>query len=282
AAAIQSFIVVEAAGRLLPLSRDAVVELIETVPWTRVPRAPPALLGIALLRGGALPIVSLAALLGLPQDRAPGALAATELYGHRLLLAIDRIVGLRQSAAGGEPADIAAMLPEEIRRIVLGFEADAEIGLSPASPEGGAAGEYLAFSLAGQDFAVRVACVDCIVEPRPLIPLPRPANAPDAAGAILGAIEWSGRILPVAALQSRLAGLGLGLPADWAPGAFVILRDDDGFGAVAVDRVKQVLRLRADEIGPPPNVRGVIEAVAAPAQGGPLFIIAPARLWGRE
>src|SRR5579862_683069 len=278
----EAFILVQVAGKTVHLARDAVVELIETVSWTPLPRAPAGLLGIGVLRGSALPILSLASLLGLPQDRPAGGYAVAEIERHRMLLATDRIIGLRY-AATGSPIDVAAAVPEELRRIVCGFAAG-DGALSAASAGDGETGEYLSFTVAGQDFAVAVGCVDRIVGARPLIALPRPAAGSasdrDAGAPIIGVIELSGRVVPVAALQPRLERALGGLPANWAPSAYVILRDPEGLGAIGVDRVKQVVRLRLDDISTPPGEHGLIEAFAASADGEPLHIIAAAQLWG--
>jgi len=55
----ESNFLVEVAGERFRLAEDCVVELIESVPWTRVPRAPRGLLGVGVLRGAALPVLSL-------------------------------------------------------------------------------------------------------------------------------------------------------------------------------------------------------------------------------
>lgn len=293
----ESFILVEVAEKPFRLRREAVVELIEAVPWTRVPRAPPGFLGVGVLRGTALPVLSLAALLGLPEPAAPGGFAVTEFREHRALLAVDRVVGLRfdrapssgrpadmvarePSAEEGELIDLATAIPEELRRIVLGFSP-----IDNAARPGDAAipdptTEYLAFSVAGQDFAVPVERVARVVGAQPLIKLPRPANDDAGRLEIVGAIEWRGQIVPVAALQSRL-GLARdsGQPSAAAPSAYVILRGADGLGAIGVDRLKQVAALRPGEIAPPPAEEGLIQGIAALGDGELLRIIAPERLW---
>ncbi len=274
-----AFIVVEVAGKPVQLPREAIVELIEAVPWARVPRAPAGLLGIGMLRGSALPILSMAALLGVPPHGAPGGFAVIELDRHRMLLGVDRIVGLRRAEANG-PIDVAAMIPEELRQIVLGFPTTDDVVASATSTDGGETGEYLAFTVAGQDFAVPIACVERIIEARPLIALPQAANCDGMSGApIVGVVEWSGRIVPAVALRSQREGERGDKPAAMTSGAYVILRAPDGLVAIGVDRTKQVVRLKSGNISPSGGEDGLIEAVAAPADGEPLRMIAVARLW---
>ncbi len=292
----EPFILVEVAGKQIRLRREAVIELIEAVPWTRMPRAPAGFCGVGVVRGTALPILFLAALLGLAEPAAPGGFAVIELLGRRTLLAVDRIVGLRfrrqpsssladagsaeQSAEEGEPIDLAAAISEELRRIVLGFSpsvADARSGDSAIPDQ---TTEYLTFTVAGQDFAVPIGCVDRVVGVQPLTKLPRPANDEADPAQIVGAIELRGQIVPVAALHSRLGLMrDRRQPTGWQPGAYVILRDADGLGAIGVDQVKRVAALRPGDIAPPPAEHELIEGIALPGDGGPLRIIAAARLW---
>jgi purine-binding chemotaxis protein CheW len=290
-AATERFIAVEVGGRQLPLPRDAVVEVMEAVPWTRVPRAPAGFMGVAMLRGAALPVLSIAALLGLPDHRPIGGFAAVELFGHCTLLAVDRIVGLRSRDGGDEaaigerppvetePLDIARMIPEEVRRIVLDF-ATAATEAAPA--DAGEAVEYLAFAVDEEDFAVPVACVDRVVGEQPIIALPQSVDpAVPLPTRIIGVVELSGQILPVATLRSPD-----GVAADHAPvngrrpGAYVILRGREGLGAIAVDRIDRVVKLHLAEATPPPATEGIGAAVTPPGFGKSLRIIAPERLWG--
>jgi purine-binding chemotaxis protein CheW len=273
----EAFIVVEAAGRSVRLPRDTVLELVEAVPWSPLPRAPAGLLGIAVLRDEALPLLSLATLLGSPAPGTPGGFAVIDPWGARALLAVDRVVGLRlhrrdvaATLDDSEPVDIAAALPEELRRIVLGFAPGPQDRDDPAAHE--PAVEYLSFTVAGQDFAVPVACVDRVVAEQPLVALPPPGEPTK----IIGVIELSGTIVPVAVLQDPAGGDAL---AGWTPGAYVIVRGPDGLGGIAADRIKRVVALRADQLAPPPPGDGFVEALTLPDAGEALRIIAPARVW---
>lgn len=271
-----TFIVVEAGGRPVSLPREAVQELVQAVAWTPVPRAPEGFLGVGLLRGAALPLLSLAVLLGRHDGANPGGFVMVAVGGRNALLAVDRIVGLRFRSAeddAAEPIDVAAVIPDELRRIVLGFSPQA----SEVRPDDAMSGEtdaYLAFTVAGLDCAVAAECVDHIVGPQPLIRLPRTA----AGNATLeGAIELRGQILPVAALRSVL---GLAPVPAAESQAYVILRDGGGLGAIGVEQAKQLVRLHPSEIVPaPPGESGAVAGVVARPDGGLLRIIAANRLW---
>jgi len=121
-------IVVEAGGKPVALPRQAVQELVAAVAWTPVPRAPDGFLGVGLLRGAALPVLSLAALLGFGGNAAPGGFFSVEVGGRRALIAVDRIVGLRFQPAEAEiePVDVTAAIGPELRRIILGFSPEHE------------------------------------------------------------------------------------------------------------------------------------------------------------
>jgi purine-binding chemotaxis protein CheW len=271
-----TFIVVEAGGRPVSLPREAVQELIQAVAWTSLPCAPEGFLGVGLMRGVALPLLSLAVLLGLQGGASPGGFVAVDVGGRRALLAVDRIVGLRFRSGEddtAEPVDVAAAIPDELRRMVLGFSPEASEVRSDDAMSG-KADAYLAFTVAGLDCAVAAECVDRIVGPQPLIRLPRAAAR---TGTLEGAIELRGQILPVAALRSVL---GLAPVPAAEPQAYLILRDGGGLGAIGVEQAKQLVRLHPSEIVPAPaGEHGAVAGVVARPEGGLLRIIAADRLW---
>ncbi len=300
-----SFILVEVDGNPHRLRRDSLAELVETVAWTPLPRAPAGLMRIGVLRGTALPLLSLAALLGLPEPAVYGGYAVIEIEGHRALLAVDRVVGLRfrrragssqQSAedrarngfagdlATAIPVDLETAIPPELRRIILGFVPGDAVA-DDADDEDGRV-EYLTFVLGGQTFGLPIASIDRVVGPQKLIRLPRPAND-DADGEALartaGAIELRGQIMPVAAMRRQLGLAGsdeAAIPAE-EPAAYVILRGGEGLSAVGVDQIRQLVTLRPDQIAPPAIEHDLIEGIAE--QSGELLrLVAPARLWGRH
>lgn len=278
APATEPVLAVEAAGRTVGLHRPAVLELIETLPWAAIPRAPAWFAGVGLLRGVALPVLSLAVLLGPAEREPPGAFVAATMGGRRVLLGVTRLLGLRETGSD-RPLDLDALLSEPLRATLAAFPDTENAAPAPALPAVDLA-PYLAFTVAGQDCAVPVACVERVLGALPLLSLPRRPSGPCGKGGIDGAIELHGRLVPVAALRARLSAAGAGAEA-WQPNAYVVIRDDAGVGAIGVDRIGQVLRLRADDIAEPPSESaGLFSGVAARPDGTVLRIVATDRLWG--
>jgi purine-binding chemotaxis protein CheW len=272
-----AYIVVEVDSKLVPLARHSVEELLGTVAWTPVPRAPGGFLGVGLLRGLALPVLSLAMLLGLRGSVPPGGFLMIDVGGRRVLVAVDRIVGLRFQSAeseAAEPVDVASVLPDALRRIVLGFSPDGEE--DRPGPMSGEADAYVAFRIGGLECAIPVERVDRVVGPQPRIGLPAPSSRAGAAR-LEGAIELRGQILPVAGLRCCL---GLAPMPSQEPQAYVVLRDAKGLGAIGIDQARQLIQLRRSDIVPAPaEEHGAVAGVVARPDGGLLRIIAPDRLW---
>ena len=77
----------------------------------------------------------------------------------RLLLAIDRVLGLEPDP-DATPIDFAAVIPEELRQIVLSFPQPEESVAPAPSEQRNDAVQSLAFTLGGQDFAVPIGSVE--------------------------------------------------------------------------------------------------------------------------
>jgi purine-binding chemotaxis protein CheW len=272
----ESSFLVEVAGGRFRLPQDGVVELVASVPWTRVPRAPRGLLGIGVRRGAAHPVLSLAALLGLPEPAEPSSFAVVAVDQQRIFLAIDRVLGLEPGVTGAA-IDLNALLPDELRDIVQSFPRPEEsVAPGPSEQRDGTV-QHLAFALGGQDFAVPIASVERVLGPQALIALPARQNSTGEDVEIAAAIELRGQIVPVAALHARL---GL-MPGGAQPNAFAILQGATGLFAIAADRVDRLVALRPDEITPQPGENGLIAGVVAPRDGRAMLrVLAPERLWG--
>ncbi len=84
------------------------------VPLTRVPCAPPALLGLANLRGRAIPVLSVAALLDPLADSTPDAAAHLVIVdiGEVLGMVVDTVglVGVHDANGAALPLDIAELI----------------------------------------------------------------------------------------------------------------------------------------------------------------------------
>jgi len=107
--------------------------------------------------------------------------------------------------------------------------------------------EVLSFSLGGEEYGIDILRIDEILKYRP------PTEVPRAPAFILGVIAVRGLIIPVMDLRMRVR-----LPA--TPPAkdsriLVVTRDGDRYGLV-VDAVHQVVRMREEEVEPPPAMLG--------------------------
>lgn len=270
-AAAIGFFVVESGGEQVRLPYDSVTEFVEPPPWVAVPGAPSGFLGVAVLRGDALPMLSLAGLLGLPEAAPPATFAVIPLAsGHRFLLGCGRVIGLRTGEDGRLLAPRDAV-PDSLRRIVTGFEPP---GTETNDTAGGSeAAAYLSFVVDQQLYAVSVDRVDRVVAPQRMVTLPRAAGQPNPA---IGAIESRGQIVPV--VQLRKQG-----EADPAPaGIYVILQGEAGPLALGADRAERVMTLRPEQIAAPPRDDDLIEGVAILDNGRDLLRILAAGRIGSE
>lgn len=264
----ESFFLVEAAGARVLLPYEAVLEFVQPPPFAAVPGTPAGFLGVAILRGEALPMLSLPALLGLVDTERPAVFAVVLLpSGHRVLLGCQSVIGSRNGEEGRH-FDPRGALPRALRRIVTGF-AKAEAASGDAIDSADTA-TFLTFVVDKQLYALPVDAVERVVPPQRPIALPR---LPGATRAVEEAIELRGQIVPVARLGS--AGDGGQAP----PGAYVILRGEAGFVALGAERAERLVALRPEQIAPPPNGDPLIDGVAIPQGGGDVLrILAPGRI----
>ena len=112
----------------------------------------------------------------------------------------------------------------------------------PARP-----GQYLGFSLAGENYAIELLRIREIIEQIPI------TRVPGMPGVVLGVINLRGRVVPVVDLAVKM-GLGPRPITRWT--CFVIVEaslegERTTLGLLA-DSVSEVLDLGADDIEPPP------------------------------
>lgn len=264
----ESFFLIEAAGEQVLLPYEAVLEFVQPPPFTPIPDTPPGFLGVGILRGEAVPMLSLASLLGLPETEPPAVLVVVLLpSGHRVLLGCGGVIGSR-SGEEGRHFDPRGALPRALRRIVTGFaKADTTAGDAADSAD---TATFLSFVVDNQLYALPVDAVERVVPPQRPIALP---HLPDAASAIEEAIELRGQIVPVARLGN------VGDAGEAPPGAYVIVRGEAGFIALGTERAERLVALRPEQIAQPPNGDTLIDGVAIPEDGGDVIrILAPSRI----
>lgn len=81
-------------GRLCALPLSQVGETLRPLPVTPIPDMPPCVLGASILRGEAVPVVALSALLGAPPTE-PARFVSLRLGERYAALAVDKVFGVR-------------------------------------------------------------------------------------------------------------------------------------------------------------------------------------------
>lgn len=254
-----------AGGRAFAVDATQVTEIAVAPPLTRVPQAPPALRGLANLRGRAAPVVSLGG------DPAADVKRLLVMEGEGApALAIDEVIALRS-------ADDQAALPEAVELFDLARFLEEAFGATPrraprelaepAAPQARVEdGEdaYLEVETAGQHYGLALASVSAV--------LARPADRLAVASgdpAATEAVAYREGVIALASLRSLIA-------PDRPAGseAMAVVVDVGGVEVgLTVDAVKSVLRIPKAAIS------------AAPAllnrRGGEARVGAVARLQGR-
>jgi purine-binding chemotaxis protein CheW len=277
----------------MSLPAQAVAEVIKRPRLTRMPHAPPGLLGVAHLRGVVLPVVSLGQMLGLDgedgdrvvvlrRDPPVGLVVdGVEALGFADGEKDDGDTRLRLSRADGTPwLDLDEALDAKFatdrgrrRTTSIGVEA------SRATVQHVEELAFLGFTLAGQSYGLPLdAVVEVAAVPKAIAELPR------TEAVLLGVSDYRGQVLPV--LSAR--GL-LGLAGDTVGGRLVIVHlGGDRIGLV-VDEVNAIVRASADRLGKAPSLfnRGGGEAridmvLRLADDRGVMAILTPDRLLADE
>lgn len=84
-----------AGERLCALPLAHVLETMRALPIDPLPDMPPFVLGVAIIRGAAVPVVAVGRLLGVAGDAAPARFVTLRLGERVLALALDAVVGVR-------------------------------------------------------------------------------------------------------------------------------------------------------------------------------------------
>ncbi len=275
----EELLVFRIAGEAFGLVLSAVAEIIRLPSLVHMPLVPPSLLGLANLRGIVLPVVSLRALLRLPDMEANELTRVIVMRGDspvgvvvdrvdRLLaLAADRIekddsgAGTTDAALldgvvkGGEgDSPIKVLSPSRLLNgqfVRLGIAATSAASAAPLAigPSAGAPARalisLLSFHLSQQEYALPLDRV------REIIPLPdHIAELPRPETAVLGVVTLRDRLLPLVSLRALL-----GLPADdlyGQRGKVVVMSIGQGAIGLAVDSTREILRLDPDTVDPAP------------------------------
>lgn len=285
------------------LPMEKVIGVLRAPRIRRIPASPPALLGLANLRGSVVPVVALDRLLGLSTT-------ADDSAGRIVMLALEQPLGVRVDevenvVTPGEAEGLSLTAQagangvmghhrDEEGRVVQWLDVDRLVrdqlvsarrsGSALPGPGGGGAPEarrtatteptewpvaLVSFEVAGQRFAFRLEHVQQILRlPEEISAVP---NAPDY---LPGLMTLRGEALPLVAL-----GRWFSLDAPRRPGAPVVVLHLEGLRiGLIVDEVHQVLRLMPASLRRFPNMAGSsassdIEAVWQGDERHPLISI---------
>jgi purine-binding chemotaxis protein CheW len=275
----EELLIFRIAGESCGLMLSAVAEIIRLPSLVRMPLVPPSLLGLANLRGIVLPVVSLRALLRLPDMEANELSRVIVMRGDapvgfvvdrvdRLLkLAVDRIEkddsgagtidpalldGVVKGGEGESPTKVLSpsrLLSGQFVRLGLAATSTtsaAPLAMSPSAElPARALVSLLSFYLNEQEYALPLDRV------REIIPLPdHIAGLPRPETAVLGVVTLRDRLLPLVSLRALL-----GLPADHLcrqRGKVVVMSIGEGAIGLVVDAAREILRLDPDSVDPAP------------------------------
>jgi purine-binding chemotaxis protein CheW len=275
----EELLIFSLAGQSFALRLAAVAEIIRLPALVHMPLVPPSLLGLANLRGIVLPVVSLRALLRLPGTEANETTRVIVMRGDTpvgfVVDGVDRLLTLVADRIEMDDSGAGTIEPELLDGVIKGDEGEnpikvlnpsrllsgqfARLGVA-ATPTarrtslatGPSAGpsfrtqvSMLSFVLSRQEYALPLDRI------REIIPLPdHIAELPRLETAVLGVVTLRNRLLPLVSLRTLL-----GLPArdlNNLRGKVVVMSIGDGAIGLAVDEIREILRLDPDTVDPAP------------------------------
>jgi len=303
-AGLCQFVIFHSAGEMFAVPLEQVKEIIRVPDVVRMPLSPPALMGLANLRGTVLPVLDLRHLFGLPPVLSDDASRVVVLdHGHPVGLMVDRVANVvtvererlepvTQIQATIDTELLTGMIKEEDGRgIVMVLDVSKSIGRTFAAQDAalrladvagptaltldddaadGAADEdqLVSFEVDGQEYAFPIGEVQEIVQLPAAI-----TQVPGTPGHVLGVTTLRNRLLPLVSLRTMF-----GMPVEAFTDAnkvVVVSLPGEQDGAplsvgVVMDKVKAVLRVERALVEPVP--------AALHSQGGHSDIRAICRL----
>jgi purine-binding chemotaxis protein CheW len=299
------FVIFHSAGEMFAVPLEQVKEIIRVPDVVRMPLSPPALMGLANLRGTVLPVLDLRNLFGLPPVLSDDASRVVVLdHGHPVGLMVDRVANVvtvererlepvTQIRATIDTELLTGMIKEEDGRgIVMVLDVSKSIGrtfaaqddalrfadiagpsavtLDDASAADGVADEdqLVSFEVDGQEYAFPIGEVQEIVQLPAAI-----TQVPGTPGHVLGVTTLRNRLLPLVSLRTMF---GMAVEAFTDANKVVVVslpgeRDGEALSVgVVMDKVKAVLRVERALVEPVP--------AALHSQGGHSDIRAICRL----
>lgn len=287
-AATRRFLTFRLRDRLYALPADAVTEIIEPPTVTRVPQGPPALLGLANLRGAVLPLVSVRRLIDPADTTAQTSARAIVVDGAApVALAVDSIdslVAVAEDSIEIREAELGAEAGERLTGAIRSSEqtqaakildikglldaafahraraARKTLARASAETAGAAAARdarnnemLVTFEVAAQEFALELKSVQEILPAPALL-----AAVPRAEALVLGVTSLRERLLPLLSLRGLL-----GFPAaalDGREKVIVMTINGAQVGLVA-DRARAIVA------APPTDIDALPSVIAARTAG---------------
>lgn len=241
---------------------DDVVEVIERGPVTRLPGAPAEMVGVQLLRGFPLPLISMQSLLfGSREEDAPYVLVV-DIQGCPVGLQVEKVLGIQRFLHGSlrplleEQSLLEGFITAEDNRLVgmirfLALSAGGylqtwrpflvakDLGKTLVDDRDDSVQRVLLFRQGMEMMAVPLAAVERVEEY--VEPTETPGSGHDHLG---GVIQVQGNVTPVFRLDTLTGAHGK------APTSYLILREGTKLVAVPVDKVDKVINLRKQDIDP--------------------------------
>jgi purine-binding chemotaxis protein CheW len=110
---VHRFLIARASGLGIALPLPNVGETMRPQAVKPLPGMPPYVLGLSRIRGQAIPVVHLGALLGAATPAPAGRFVTVDTGGRRVALAVDAVIGVRRldaAALGGVPGELVEAL----------------------------------------------------------------------------------------------------------------------------------------------------------------------------
>jgi purine-binding chemotaxis protein CheW len=277
---LEDLLVFQLAGEPFGLRLNVVAEIIRPRPLAHMPLVPPSLLGLANLRGIVMPVVSLRALLHLPDIATDKSTRVIVVRGDNPVgFVVDGIRGLLAVATGRLETDNSATdaVGSALDGVIKGAEGESPIKLlspsrllhgqfvrlgtasaptetrtsfaksAPAGTPAKALISLLSFNLGQQEYALPIDWV------REIIPLPaHVSELPRPETAVLGVVTLRDRLLPLVSLRALL---GLPIGDQHGPrGKVVVMSIGEGTVGIVIDATREILRLDPEMIDPAPTL----------------------------
>ena len=281
ATVIGQVLVCKAGGEHLVLPIEDVTEIIRPRVMTRVPHAADSLLGVTNFRGLALPVISLAKLLGHDDDSPQAAARIVVLdRGAPVGVLVDEISTLTVGSQERH-LDLDGLLARDFRGLrrksqLPHVDAPQNKAVSPKKEREEVA--FICFVLADQDYAVPLdQVVEVTMFPSETAEVPRTDNA------MIGVTTLRGGVVPLVSLHVLL-GLPT-TPIDKRTARVVYLRYAGRAIGLVTDGIKAILRASQDALDAVPAIltRGSgearIEAICRLGGGGLISILATDKLF---